>query len=86
MEQALDRFGRVDTLVNNAGVFIGKAFTDYTPQDFEAITAVNLAGFFHVTQRAIGQMVHQAVATSSTSRLASSTTRGAAGRPRRWRP
>jgi NAD(P)-dependent dehydrogenase (short-subunit alcohol dehydrogenase family) len=57
--EALDRFGRIDTLVNNAGIFIGKAFTDYTPQDFDAITAVNLAGFFHVTQRAIRQMVIQ---------------------------
>jgi NAD(P)-dependent dehydrogenase (short-subunit alcohol dehydrogenase family) len=59
VEQALDRFGRVDTLINNAGVFIGKSFTDYAPQDFDAITAVNLAGFFHVTQRAIRQMVIQ---------------------------
>jgi NAD(P)-dependent dehydrogenase (short-subunit alcohol dehydrogenase family) len=59
VELALDRFGRVDTLINNAGIFIGKAFTDYTPQDFDAITAVNLAGFFHVTQRAIRQMVIQ---------------------------
>jgi len=59
VEQALDRFGRVDTLINNAGIFIGKAFTDYTPQDFDAITAVNLAGFFHVTQLAIRQMVLQ---------------------------
>ena len=57
--QALDRFGRVDTLINNAGIFIGKAFTDYTSQDFDAITAVNLAGFFHVTQLAIRQMVLQ---------------------------
>jgi NAD(P)-dependent dehydrogenase (short-subunit alcohol dehydrogenase family) len=56
---ALDRFGRVDTLINNAGIFIGKPFTDYTPEDFEAITAVNLAGFFHVTQLAIRQMVLQ---------------------------
>jgi NAD(P)-dependent dehydrogenase (short-subunit alcohol dehydrogenase family) len=59
VDQALDRFGRVDTLINNAGIFIGKPFTDYTPQDFDAITAVNLAGFFHVTQRAIRQMVIQ---------------------------
>jgi NAD(P)-dependent dehydrogenase (short-subunit alcohol dehydrogenase family) len=57
--RALERFGRVDTLINNAGIFIGKAFTDYTPEDFDAITAVNLAGFFHVTQRAIRQMVIQ---------------------------
>jgi NAD(P)-dependent dehydrogenase (short-subunit alcohol dehydrogenase family) len=59
VEQALDRFGRVDTLINNAGIFIGKPFTDHTPQDLDAITAVNLAGFFHVTQRAIRQMVRQ---------------------------
>jgi NAD(P)-dependent dehydrogenase (short-subunit alcohol dehydrogenase family) len=59
LETALDRFGRVDTLINNAGIFIAKAFTDYTPDDFDAITAVNLAGFFHVTQRAVRQMVVQ---------------------------
>jgi NAD(P)-dependent dehydrogenase (short-subunit alcohol dehydrogenase family) len=57
--QALDRFGRIDTLINNAGVYIGKPFTDYTPADFAAITAVNLTGFFHITQRAIRQMVAQ---------------------------
>jgi NAD(P)-dependent dehydrogenase (short-subunit alcohol dehydrogenase family) len=59
VEQALERFGRIDTLVNNAGVFIGKPFTDYTPDDFAETTAVNLAGFFHITQRAIRQMVDQ---------------------------
>ena len=59
VEQALDRFGRIDTLINNAGVYIGKAFTDYTPDDFAAITAVNLTGFFHMTQRSIRQMLTQ---------------------------
>jgi len=59
VEQALDRFGRIDTLVNNAGVFIGKPFTEYTPDDYLAITSVNLTGFFHITQRAIRQMVVQ---------------------------
>jgi NAD(P)-dependent dehydrogenase (short-subunit alcohol dehydrogenase family) len=59
IEQTLERFGRIDTLVNNAGVYIGKPFTAYTSEDFAAITAVNLAGFFHVTQRAIAQMVSQ---------------------------
>jgi NAD(P)-dependent dehydrogenase (short-subunit alcohol dehydrogenase family) len=58
-EQALDRFGRIDTLINNAGLFIGKPFTDYTPDDYAAMTAVNLAGFFYITQRAIRQMVDQ---------------------------
>jgi NAD(P)-dependent dehydrogenase (short-subunit alcohol dehydrogenase family) len=57
IDHALDRFGRVDTLVNNAGLYIGKPFADYTADDYTAITAVNLAGFFHVTQPAIAQMV-----------------------------
>jgi NAD(P)-dependent dehydrogenase (short-subunit alcohol dehydrogenase family) len=59
VEQALDRFGRIDSLINNAGIFIGKPFTEYTPDDYSAITAVNLAGFFHMTQRAIPPMVSQ---------------------------
>jgi len=59
VEQALDRFGRIDTLINNAGIFIGKPFTDYTVDDYAAVTAVNLAGFFHITQRAIRHMVEQ---------------------------
>jgi NAD(P)-dependent dehydrogenase (short-subunit alcohol dehydrogenase family) len=59
VDQALDRFGRIDTLINNAGVFIGKPFTDYTLDDYTAVTAVNLSGFFHITQRAVRQMVDQ---------------------------
>jgi NAD(P)-dependent dehydrogenase (short-subunit alcohol dehydrogenase family) len=59
VEQAITRFGRIDTLVNNAGIYIGKAFTDYTVEDYLAITSVNLAGFFHITQRAIRHMVSQ---------------------------
>jgi NAD(P)-dependent dehydrogenase (short-subunit alcohol dehydrogenase family) len=59
VRQALDRFGRIDTLINNAGVYIGKPFTDYTLDDYAAIMSVNLTGFFHMTQRAIGQMVAQ---------------------------
>ena len=57
VDQALDRFGRIDTLINNAGLYIGKPFTEYTLDDYHAITAVNLAGFFHITQVAIPQMV-----------------------------
>ena len=59
MSQALDRFSRVDTLVNNAGVFVSKPFTDYTAEDYALVTGVNLAGFFWLTQRAIGQMLKQ---------------------------
>jgi NAD(P)-dependent dehydrogenase (short-subunit alcohol dehydrogenase family) len=59
VEQAIERFGRIDTLINNAGIFIGKPFTDYTLEDYAAITTVNLAGFFHITQSAIRQMVIQ---------------------------
>ena len=58
-EQTLDRFERIDSLINNAGLFISKPFTDYSPDDYAAITAVNLAGFFHITQRAIRHMVDQ---------------------------
>ncbi len=54
---ALDRFGRIDTLVNNAGVFIGKPFTDYTMDDYQLAVAVNVTGFFLMTQRVITEML-----------------------------
>ena len=59
VERALERFGRIDSLINNAGLFVGKPFTDYTAEDYVALTSVNLAGFFHITQHAIRQMVRQ---------------------------
>lgn len=56
---AVERFGRVDTLVNNAGIFVAKPFTDYTGDDYAAVTGVNLAGFFRITQLAVERMLVQ---------------------------
>ena len=56
IDAALDRFGRLDTLVNNAGMFISKPFTDYTAADYARLTSVNLTGFFWLTRRAIAEM------------------------------
>ena len=53
---AIDRFGRIDTLINNAGVFVAKRFTQYTDEDYGLVTGVNLGGFFHITRRAIEHM------------------------------
>lgn len=55
--RTLDRFGRIDTLVNNAGVFIGEAFTDYTDDQYRRIVATNLDGFFHMTRHALPAML-----------------------------
>jgi NAD(P)-dependent dehydrogenase (short-subunit alcohol dehydrogenase family) len=57
--RALERFGRIDTLVNDAGVYLSKPFTEYTAADYHLVTGVNLTGFFLVTQRVIAEMLRQ---------------------------
>jgi NAD(P)-dependent dehydrogenase (short-subunit alcohol dehydrogenase family) len=59
VETALSRFQSIDVLVNNAGVFFTKPFTDYTAEDFKALVATNLEGFLYVTQLVIKQMLAQ---------------------------
>ncbi|MGY3489129.1 NAD(P)-dependent dehydrogenase (short-subunit alcohol dehydrogenase family) [Bradyrhizobium sp. USDA 4011] len=59
VKQALARFGRVDTLVNNAGIFVAKPFTDHTDQDYASVLATNLNGFFYITRRVAKEMVKQ---------------------------
>jgi NAD(P)-dependent dehydrogenase (short-subunit alcohol dehydrogenase family) len=59
LSAALERFGHVDTLVNNAGMFLSKPFTDYTADDYARVTGVNLAGFFWLTQLVIAEMVRR---------------------------
>ncbi|MEU8819759.1 SDR family oxidoreductase [Actinoplanes sp. NPDC048796] len=72
-------FGRVDTLVNNAGVFVAKPFTEYTGEDFDLVVGVNLRGFVAITQRAVAAMLEQGgghVVTITTT-LAERSTAGA---------
>ena len=57
--EALSRFGRIDTLVNNAGIFIAKPFTAYTAEDYANVLSVNLTGFFHISQLAVAEMEKQ---------------------------
>jgi len=76
---ALERFGRVDTLVNDAGVFISKPFTVYTAADYAAVVGVNLTGFFWLTQRAIAEMAiryggHVVIISASLAEVANSGT------------
>jgi NAD(P)-dependent dehydrogenase (short-subunit alcohol dehydrogenase family) len=59
VETALSRFGRIDALVNNAGIFFAKPFVDYTLDDYRKLAATNVEGFLHLTQLVVRQMVAQ---------------------------
>ncbi|MFI6023649.1 SDR family NAD(P)-dependent oxidoreductase [Streptomyces sp. NPDC051287] len=56
---AVERFGRLDTVVNNAGIFVAKPFTEYTAADYAAVTGINTDGFFHLTQQALPHLLAQ---------------------------
>ena len=58
-DTAVSKFGRIDVLINNAGMFIPKAFTEYTTEDFDALVSTTLAGFLYVSQLAVKQMSKQ---------------------------
>ena len=58
-DAAIKNFDRIDLLVNNAGIYITKSFTDYTPADFELMIGTNVAGYFFITQRVVAQMRKQ---------------------------
>jgi NAD(P)-dependent dehydrogenase (short-subunit alcohol dehydrogenase family) len=59
VEAAINNFGTIDVLVNNAGIFLNKPFTDFTTEDFDALISVNLLGFFYITQRTVKEMLKQ---------------------------
>jgi NAD(P)-dependent dehydrogenase (short-subunit alcohol dehydrogenase family) len=57
VEAAINNFGTIDVLVNNAGIFLTKPFTDFTTEDFDALVSTNLLGFFYITQRTVKEML-----------------------------
>ena len=81
VDTAVQRFGSVDALVNNAGIFMVKPFTQFTTDDFRSLSSTNLDGFIHVTQRVIGQLLEQKRAGSVVSITSSLTDNPIAGLP-----
>ena len=55
-DAAIKHFGRIDLLVNNAGIYVPKPFTDYTPEDFAMMISTNIAGYFFITQQVVAQI------------------------------
>lgn len=79
VETAISRFGSIDALVNNAGIFFSKPFPEFTPEDYETLTSVNLKGFLYVTQRSVEQMLKQSRGGSVVSITASTVVNPIAG-------
>lgn len=81
VQTAIARFGSINALVNNAGIFFAKRFTEFTTEDFEALSTVNLKGFLYVTQGSVKQMLAQKTGGSVVSITASSVANPIAGVP-----
>ena len=81
VDAAIERFGSIDVVVNNAGIFSAKPFTDYSVEDFRALVSTNLAGFIHITQLAVGQMLAQQLGGSVVSITSSLVDNPIAGLP-----
>src|SRR5579862_3687229 len=81
VQTAMATFGSIDHVVNNAGIFIAKPFTDYTAEDFRRLVSTNLEGFIYVTQLAVRQMLLQGNGGSVTSITASLADNPIAGTP-----
>jgi NAD(P)-dependent dehydrogenase (short-subunit alcohol dehydrogenase family) len=79
VETAITKFGSIDALVNNAGIFFAKPFTEFTPDDFEGLSTVNLKGFLYVTQESVKQMLKQSGGGSVVSITASTVVNPIAG-------
>ena len=80
-EVALDKFGSIDAVVANAGIFIAKPFTEYSADDFRALVSTNLVGFFYITQLAVKQMLIQKGGGSVVSITAALADNPIAGEP-----
>jgi NAD(P)-dependent dehydrogenase (short-subunit alcohol dehydrogenase family) len=80
-QAAIDKFGSIDHVINNAGIFSAKPFTDYTADEFRSFVSTNLEGFIYITQRAVKQMLAQGAGGSVTSITASLADNPIAGLP-----
>jgi NAD(P)-dependent dehydrogenase (short-subunit alcohol dehydrogenase family) len=80
-QAAISRFGSIDAVVNNAGIFVAKPFTDYSADDFRSLVSTNLEGFIFITQLAVKQMLSQGTGGSVTNITASLAANPIAGLP-----